>query len=50
MLLARSGYHSGTLDLEQSSESVEGAAFLFTIPAATNEIGHDTEIQYMSGR
>ena len=39
--------HGGTLDLE---DSAEGVAFLFTVPAAKNEMGHDTEIQCISGR
>jgi signal transduction histidine kinase len=42
--------HGGALDLEDSVEDVKGAAFLFSIPAVKNEIGHDTEIQCISGR
>jgi two-component system sensor histidine kinase KdpD len=42
--------HRGALDLEDSVEGVGGAGFLFTIPAAKNEMGHDTEIQCISGR
>jgi two-component system sensor histidine kinase KdpD len=42
--------HGGALDLEDSVEGVGGAAFLFTIPAAKNEIAHDREIQCISGR
>jgi two-component system sensor histidine kinase KdpD len=42
--------HGGALDLEGSVEGAGGAAFLFTIPAAKEEMAHDTEIQCISGR
>ena len=39
--------HGGTLNLENAPL---GVAFIFTIPTAKNETGHDTEIQGIGGR
>jgi two-component system, OmpR family, sensor histidine kinase KdpD len=42
--------HGGNLNLEEPEESGRGTTFLFTIPIAENELGHDAEIQCISGR
>ena len=42
--------HGGSLDLEEPEGSGAGTAFGFTIPISKSELGHDTEIQCISGR